>query len=611
MQPLGTLVTLVLATGLACVPGSSVLGMLTILEQPTIQRTIEGYVAVTRATITISLDDPLITGIVRGAVIRLYYDDGGTAGWQEVRIQDLRAGAREGTVVITANGVEDDLARGSSFVFDTVGGALVAPVTDYAITPAAAMAARVIPNAPSYFALGTVTPTTALRDITYGATPLEAAVAIAARVADLTGVAYEIWVERIGTTRYDIHLAVLNGSAPVADIRDGKNLISFQRSEDGQQADNRIGFTSPAALQRPTYAVSLVNAAHIHVVDIGGGRGPAREIDQWNTAYCREWKNNTPHQITDTVVIDPFTTRLLMASTSGITVGDLVYLTRNSGGDDLSHVDAPSLQALYGVQLGQLPGGDGLTNQFANADLRAGSSSTPDGFTITGAPVRITTAGLWREGGAAYRVSTTNAAITQLVTRYAAAGEIWTYSLGLYIEAFDGRINLRNPNASDTYFMIDGTVADLSERNQHIVFSRSFQIASSGAKSFGVTVGKEGVGAGSIIVDWIQLVRGPAVPFRFGSAAAEAVAAANHRFDSHGHPLATYELEVADLRRLSPSIYPDDQVRLGAYIDVTETRLREVRRRLRIVQHTETGQLATPRLVVNTRRDRLTSILTR
>ncbi|MCC7132474.1 MAG: hypothetical protein IT352_07515 [Gemmatimonadales bacterium] len=615
-MPAGTITPTQVQTDWLCNSGT-VLTALPATTAWTLEQTIENYLVMKRVTLSGPMDGwDGFSHLAVGRVIRLDYRDASTTpatdDWEEYRLTDLVID--QATRTWTATGVWwiQDLLEKDALLFQTVGSETRFDFAQYAVTPTNALN-TVDASLPSYWSLNTVTPTTA-GDVTYArSTPMAGGLAIAAMAKRMTGTTYELWPSRNGTTGLYLNLSVY-GTGSV-DARLGKNLIGLRTTKRRHEQTTRVAFTEDLALQRPTYVITAISAgAYIEVQDVNAlGPGPAREDDQWNTSYYwYEEKNHTGHQITDTVKVDYTTTRLHMSSTTGMVVGERGFLAANSSVADVVYVDSPSLQTTYGKRLGIIAGGDGVTNYARNADFRNGTSSTPTGWSVTlGTPVKVdVTTGLVRYGGYGYKLQSDTIVMDPL-TIYCVAGEVWSIGIGLFINTFGGGgITIQNPQTgTGTVRLIDGTVAGLDRLNTYLEWVETFDITSSGAKTFNVTVSVSG-GTSVVTVDNLQIVRSATYPtFRVGSGAADNIALANAHLDTNGDPIATYDVEVADLALLAPRTYGDDRPGLGSTCYLTDDADLD-REALRIVAMTvDSRRPLTPRLQLSNRPRRLTSLL--
>lgn len=617
-MPAGIITPTTVRTDWRCNSGT-IVATLPATVQWTLDQTIENHLVMKRLTLTVPMDAANYDQITVGRVIQLDYRDASTSpatdDWEEYRITDHEEDLAARVATFEAVWWIQDLLEKDSLVSRTSGTVTTFEFTDYAVAPATTLGVRVIGALPTYWSNGTITPT-AVGDVSYSrSTPLAGALAVAAMAKRVTGVTYEFSARRNGTSGLYLDLTVFGAGA--VDVRAAKNLSGLRRVRRRAEQGTKVTFDADIALQRATYVVDAVSAnTYIDVTEVNeAGPGPARENDQWNGAAWFETKNGTSHAITDTERIDFATTRLYMASTTTISAGDRGYLATDTGGVNVAYVNSPALQALYGVRLRVLPTDmEPYTNHVRNPDLRNGTSTTPTGWTlVTGTCAqRDVTNGLVRYGGISYYFT----ALGQLQwteTIYCVAGEVWTYSWNGFIGTFaaNASVAFRDPQSgSSTTIILDGSDPDAAVVNTFVTLSRSYNITSTGNKTFTITVSLGGVG-GAFYFDSAQLTRTPeAVSFRRGSGAADNIALANAFFDTNGAPLTTYDASLVDLSIDDPRTYAADRPLLGGTLYLTDADLDESRNGLRIVSLSlRSREQAKPRLQLSTLPRRLTSLL--
>jgi len=597
-MPTGRLVGIWLRDDLSCVSGSTRLATLfpNVATVWSTTATIENYLVARRCSINLPLVSELAAEVLVGRVLEFVYDNAGTEEIVEYRIsRRVRRSVGSGILVCEGAGVEFDLGSKDTVVGETASGLFTTEVSDFAITPLTALTNRVLAFAPSHFALGTVTPTDTV-DVKYSGpdTPLSAALKIAAAVHATTGVRYEVSVRRNGTTGYYIDLAIYQASASTPDVRTAKNLADYVVDEQGAEQTTRAYPQIAHGLWRPYYAVSAVSAgAYIEVQGLFGARGPAREDDQLNGLYAVEDKNNTAHAITDVTLIDYFTTRLAMASTTGISTGDRIYLAKNSTPDELEYLDSPAGQATdVGVKVGVLPNlVSPVTNHGLTPDLRTWSGSYPDDWVAVGsynAPTKVTTAGVSHQGGIVARFDGTTGgsgeAMEQTRSVYIPAGWLVTYVAYLHSAAGGG-------NTGGLAFYDPNTGAVGATQNIPVGTYKTVAVAytvnSAGVKTIGVQPLWGGSGS-AWDLDAVMIVIAPSdlsIPADFfrGSGAAKNIAAINDYFDSNAMPIVSYEVSALDLFGLDPSTYSADGMDVGITLAITEPVTGAERKMLRIV----------------------------
>jgi hypothetical protein len=566
-------------------------------------------------------------------IICLVFDTTDTL-WTEYRITSIEDSLGEdGQYTILARGIEYDLGECNVVISATAGTLLSFAPLGTAKTPTQHITDYLDASLPSYWGTGIVTPTTAV-DVQYGEdTPLSAGlkIAAAANAAEPStyGTDFVISARAVGSSAYVVDLTEYNVSALIPALLQGKNLTGIRRVRKTDQETTRVVVHDGdlSGLRRPHYVITTVSAgAYIEVSDLRGGRGPAREDDQFNTTgnYWIELKNGTGHQITDTTQVSATVTRFAMTSTTGMVAGEWGYLAMNSTGDDLAYVDSPSLQTAWGIKVGVLDGVPHQTNLLANPDLRDWPGTLPTGWVrAVGAsadPVKETTVGKWRYGGvsAKHAFTVSNIGIEQTITVYCPAGWTVLYWVGVYIDVLPATlqnfITCKQAEAAgnDNLLQIDPAV-DLV--GSYKIATKSYTMATSAAK----TLRLRSLATAAMTVDWdagqiFLLPPGFAVPSTFsrGSGAALNLTMANAHLTTNGEPPVSYEVRVLDLFRVDPlvaGLY--EELALGARVNIIATTLGIPIGELQRTQRVQTNQLLAHDTVLSlaTARPQLTQII--
>lgn len=610
---LGILTRIVLQTDLGCVAGVSLIGVVPAASWSVTER-IDGFLVYQEATVTVPITWEWQSSLLARRVLRFWYLDGSTAGWEEFRINRIRRNLKTGLITLSCRSPVFDLTDSGTLVTDA----------DYGVSLTTILTNRAIPALPSHWSLGTVTPSTTIDGSYAAATPMAIALAGIESIYNATGSRYELSARANGSTGYYLDVTAYNASAAVADVRTRKNVVDATLTYEDTDQATRLYTATPGAFARPHYEISTISAgAYIEVIDLTGGMGPAREDDQWNTTYYwYEMKNGTSHQITDTVKVSATVTRFLMASTAGMAVGEWGYIAADSSNTDLSKVDSPSLQATWGIKTLSLSGlGTAYTNRLKNPDLRSDTAGVPTswtngggGFTLT----RTTTSGLWKTGGASYRIqqgAVAAGSLTQSRTVQCAAGEYVLYGAWIYVTAWGGvgrtpLIRFTDPNATtDVTYKLDGTDTTITALNTWYFVTAQFTVQAAGAKTITVTVSETGAGADTLscYFDGANAIVAPAGSSNLsqtilvGSGAALNVAAANNYFGQKGTPIPIYETDLVDLYALDPVAWANDPLRVGATLNLTDDTLGLTTTALRVMSLERTSDRpANPRVTLST-----------
>jgi hypothetical protein len=324
--------------------------------------------------------------VVTGNVFRLTEIDGTVS---EFRIDDVSEASPLGMKSATANDPLMDLAQAREIISETN-----ANLTDFAVEKtdtASNLLTFVLGFAPSYVTLGTVTSTTRVKVTFDWAMPLAAAQAVATAIKSDEGVTYQISLRRNGASGYLLDLTVLGATATVATFRTAKNLAAFSKRTVGQDYANRVypqtAWSDQTGVGEHLFLVTAVSTnAYIEIDDPAfRGTNPITEDDALNNLFWVPYNEAagtaTARMITDTVKASK---RLHMASTSGIAVGDMGRIARNSGKDFLSYVETPSRQA-SGIRVVRLTTSDlAFDNVFANPSAQRWTAGQIDYWTSTG-----------------------------------------------------------------------------------------------------------------------------------------------------------------------------------------------------------------------------------
>lgn len=316
---------------------------------------LEGIVVVPRLTAAVPMAWSQRSEIINGRVIRLTFVDW---SFEEYRIQiqdDVSAG--DALVRIEGVGPILDLAYRSKFISSTTGDVVSFVFSRASQAPSTILTTDILGAAPTYFTLGTVTPSTTISTSFAGDTPLSGAIEVGTQ-ANLTAEAtYWISARRNTTLNYYLDLNQLNYTATTPLVLSGKNLISLRRRQNSLNQANRVVVTDATnenALGDNQWPVTAVSAAtYIEIDGVNGGISPLLRADALNGYYVID-DGDVSHLITDSVVISETRCRLLMADTTGISVSENVRLAVDSSGTYVQYVEDTDSQATYGIKIGKL-----------------------------------------------------------------------------------------------------------------------------------------------------------------------------------------------------------------------------------------------------------------
>lgn len=581
-------------------------------------------------TLTLPVSSPATSTLLERRVVRVVTADDAFDEWRITDI-DEQENARGRTVLVKAAAPTIDLARvvlgrveanGIAYHdFEIIG---MTP-TDYLTTivlPALAAEGY------SYYALGTIEAMLPV-DLVHDWDTVQAVVK---RLADVT--VTEFHLRRNGTTQYLIDLLALTGAgAPTVYVTLGKNLRGVQRQRSTVDQATRVYARGTAedgirpTMARALWEVVSVVGSVVRVKDPAGGDGPAQFADQLNGSYLRK-TSGTLTQITATAVVSAALTDLTVASTTSISAGQLLEIRRTSAGDDVTFLEQPADKATYGLipKVLDRPDIPGVNNAVVNPAMRnwAGASSAPpDNWTKLSTPTltRTTTAARWRVGGKSCRVEST-ADGQGLETNYVtvtptAEKPFFSGFLSFWLESGQVRVELVATDGVTTWVIPEGTENKASSNEQKTWVDLGVAGIDLKALGTGVTQAKlrivqDGAGTADFYVDSGQIVNEAGQqPFADGVGATKLWQAANEDLLAHSRPEVRIDVDLLDLARLHPTVWPDDTLVMGGNVKVQDgplgvnvtTRVLEIKRDLLIP--------ATTQVVLSTRPDDLTDALVR
>lgn len=481
---------------------------------------------------------------------------------------DLSAGTEE-RLSLRGLGMLYTLARRNAVVSESLSGKVQTRIVRRATV--STLLGEVLGFAPSYFSLGTVTPTDTVEVTWDGLTPLAAARAVVAAVNQISDTQYVLSARRNGVTGYFLDCTALHASLDPVDLRTGRNVRSAALEQLGPEFASRVVVigTDGRGIGDNQWAVVAVSLnTYIEVEGIDGGPSPLAFGPGLTGKYWVD-QSNGKHEITNSEIISATRARLSMSSTSGISVGHWGRIALNSSGDELVYLDNPLESVRTGVvTVRRSSRVAGATNWFLNPDCRDGTATTPTGWSSAGTPARQTAVGTWVSGGASYLLAGTGGeGVSQTRTVLFAFTGWCTYTVRLRVEVYSdtahGILQFRNPQTAATE-NVEYTQPGAHPLGQWVEISRSYQITSVGAKTILVNTT---LGAGSIVgqvsVDSIQFTMTPEpVPFVRGSGGAQLIQETVRVLQAAADPLR-FRVQVTDRYRQDPARWPDDALLLG------------------------------------------------
>ncbi len=572
------------ATDLICNGGQVVATVMGLVEAR-VEHRFEGIVRIPRLTVRYTRDLWDARGeLTEHRVLLVRRTDG---DYDEYRVTDAgdMSGA-DGLVTVQAVHPIQDLGLRGSLITSTTGGLTSLTVPISGRTLAALLVETILPRAPSYFGLGVMPPGVVTVTLSE-ATPLSGTVAATEGINKTQNAAHEISARRNGTTNYLIDVAVVGQNAPLADIRTGKNLLRIERQRAVIEQRTQATIIDPTGRTLGDNAWEVVAVAagvSIEVASITGGLGPSLEADQLKDLAWMD-EAGTAHAITSSVVVSDTVTRLLMASTIGIVVGDWGRLAANTSGDDLALLTSPNLIARWGpihtVQPGQVPS---LTNWIRNPRFAVATDGlTPDDWTLPTSGWALATTQSFGGGRVMeFTGISTAKEFSQTRSVFFRKTGAYIYSVWYMYPGAGGAgatLKTTNPQTGAVDSLpLPGFGAGDPLILTWVRVDVTYQITTTGVKTIRLGVDHAANLSNTNPNAWIggaQFTEAPAIDFLEGSGGATNHQAVLEKFRTDGDPITSYQGALADLTRLDPTSWPYDTLHHGGIIDVTDDELGE------------------------------------
>lgn len=596
-------------TDLACRSGQALLALPWLTLR--VESVIEDVVALDRVVLTCPASSEIRSALVPGRVLVV---QGTTA--LETRIVEVQEATDDATLTVRADDLLLDLACRDQMVFQRVGGRVVWSPAVAPATPSTLLSTWVLAYAPSWMALGTVTPTTVSAPSSVAGTPLAAARAITAAARLTSGLPVVLRLRRNGTTDYRLDLIEVGASAPVVQARTGLNLQRALRtlSRSGQITRAVALGQDGRGLGDNWWTITAVSTnSYVEIADpTGRGALPIVEDGALTGLSARVHDAATLYPITGTTAAS---NRLSMNPTPASPVGKWLTIV-TSAGEEVPWLDAPTAQANWGIVLGTvsrtLPG---RTNWIINGDLADWTGARPAGWGGTGtAPTKVTSAGDWETGGQSARYTDIAFASLSYTGRSVrcAAGTVITVGARVRVDNPAGGQYLRvmNPLTSlSEDIPFDSTFPDVGV---WVYVTRQYYVTTAGSYSVGV-VALHSDGTGTVLLDHaVAFVGGSDLPTGYvaGSGGATLWGAAVQALRTQGETTVRLEVRMADLQPPdSETPSPQQSLVLGGAIRLVDAERgwTVVTRVVRLLRHWETGLVD---LEVAVRADALTGFIT-
>lgn len=525
-----------------------------------------------RGTVVIPRDETIVEEQV---LVFVFKDILGVFSTKQLRINGVEFRVSDGTMLLSGEGPERDLARRDQVIGELVGLTWNLAKMDASKSVATCITDTVLPRLPAYWEVGTVTPTT-LVTVQYqaGDTPSAAVLRQVEAVNKATGIQYEVSVTADDVSgKFEVNVTQVGVTAPTILALPNRSILDFLQR---QQADGHATRFAPvgrngATIGRNVWKVVAVQTSipdWVELEDIEGGPGPAWEADQWllPTACRLRRANGTFETITDVIVISVQRTRFYVADAANFTVNDRVKIVADGTGTEVLYVESPSAQATYGkIMLPLTLDDDDTDNLFSpNAGFDVWGTPPP-GWTVTaggGVYVEETGAGNWLFGGRSLKLTvSTMTPYKEVVIQVPTGGMYYWFSVWTSVLTNNGL------GASQFHAKVDGADIVGSPIELGPFVNQGHQrhniggFIGAGSHTFRAEIKLGDV----VYLSGAQLTEGTALrEFSKGSGATRMIQAANARFRAGaGLPVETIEVTYADLARLDPRNFINLQLRDG------------------------------------------------
>ena len=509
-----------------------------------------------------------------GAVLRQVFTDGSFTEWIIWAIDDS---SRESRVLrVTLRSVLTTLDTGAEMLSETTSGVTTVDLEWKALAPATHVT-QVLAFAPSWWTVGTITPTIPVDLTPSGWMPLRAFRELVAAIR-AQAVSCELHYRRNGTAGYFVDIVTSIGSTEdTLDVRTAKNLLGTSRRRDREKYAVEVvplGTGSPRATIGKAWWEVTGKATDVLTMQqpVTGGRMIAFD-DQLNGLYLID-DTGARQQITDSVAGS--TQTVTVASGTNFTVGRWYRVAANSSGDELVRLRKAEATAgiVKPVESSSL---DGTTNLVTNPAQRVwtgAASSPPDGWTQVGGTItRTSTSGLWVYGGRSARcvgpITLESPAVSFYVPTWATSITIsmWVYHVGgLGTTAID----FRRDGATISSTAIDSGPFNVWRR---VTSTASLTGLTGAVHNWTARLNNAG-GSSTTYVDSVQVTLSAAEQeFTEGSNPAKLWALGNQHLSAYSTVPTSYGVSFANLGEWDPVGFPYDAVALGQTANVYDSDL--------------------------------------
>lgn len=561
------------------------------LDQVTRLVTTERVTREDDGTLELSKDAAAYAHLSVGGVIRLLYTDAAFEEWRIAELSDTSQASRLVQVVLQS--VLFELNVRDNPLTSTASNITTLDVSYSNQTPTQLVTA-IMAFAPSWFDVGTVTPTTLVDVSVSSAYPLRALRAVVDALR-ARGVDCELDFRRNGTTGYYLDLVTTIGSsAATVDVRTAKNLLATTRAKrlaeqattvimQGGAGVRRSG--TPATIALGFWKVASVSGSDVELRGAEGCPDPILYDDQFNNHYLQK-TDGTYTQITDTVAS---TQKVTVASAASISANQWLRIVSNSSGDDMVKLSKPTATApLNQSRIIPISSLTDRTNWCVNPVFTRWTAGAPDDWTETdtagfatiseessvvlygsrSCKVVVNVTGI--PGANVYMASRQMSLPPSASTRDLTASA-WLYvdkslSTGsghgtFYVECAGASASIAYSSiATQTWTRINCTASSVTGASRSITVRYQ-----SGSTAHGLTYY-----IGAAMLEEVSTAQ---TTFIVGSQPAFLHAAGNRALGIYSDPPTAYTVSFADLEAWDAAAFPYDNVALGATANVRDTDL--------------------------------------
>jgi hypothetical protein len=322
---------------------------------PLAAKSVVGLDGTERLTLTVDTTEAAWSDVDIGKVLRTEFTNSDWDEWRVVSYETQRAGDGV-TAEIIAQGIRYDLRYRAGLAERVeANGFADLDFTLLGLTPSKWVDELLLfPDMPSYFAKGTVNPTTE-QSISVGPeAPLDLLMELEF-LANRSDGGAELDIRRNGTTDYKIDLVTARGStAEKAFLHGLKNLQRVKHRTTAVRGtdDGQITRAYPVGGGDEGFRITMgrnlwtVSATASTTIDLAADNlgDPIRYDDQLNNLYVVR-PDGVKKQITDSTVTNQ---RLTLGASHGVVANDEIRIARNSAGDELTYLEHPTSLATYG-----------------------------------------------------------------------------------------------------------------------------------------------------------------------------------------------------------------------------------------------------------------------